>query len=181
MITLNLLPPAVKRNYESAEQLHHWLRALIVVALTVFVGTAGVVGLWVMLDRHASTVRTELQEVHDRQATSSGQDIETITQQLNTTIKLLTTTLGTPRSWTSDTADILSGLPTTISISSVEIKNNGQFHLVGVADSRQSFVQLEGVLKTNTKLSNIFTTTTASKRVAVPFDFTGQLVSSSKL
>lgn len=176
MITLNLIPPAIKHDYQTKEQLRHWLRALAVITLTVAVATAGAVGLWVMLGQHAQTVKKDLAAYEQQRTASSGKDITSTTSQLNTTIKVLTSALGEPQAWSSQATTVLNGLPTAIVITSLNIQRNGQFHLIGVADSRQSFVQLETTLKANTSLSNVATTSTASKRTAVPFDFTGTIV-----
>lgn len=176
MITLNLIPPAIKRDYQSSEQLHHWLSAIIVVTLTVAIASAGTVGLWMMMERHATAIKADLTSLQQQQATASGKDITSTTGQLNTTIKTLTSALGAPQAWSAQTTKVLNGLPLAITISSLTIQHNGQFHLIGVADSRQSFVQLDTALKANPQLSNIATTSTASKRTAVPFDFTGTIV-----
>jgi len=173
---LNLIPPAVKQEYHSSEQFNHWRNVATVAVVTVLIGTAGAIATWMMMERHSTAVAATLQKIQQTQATTNGQDITATTGQLNTTIKTLTTTLGTPRSWSSDTANILIGLPSTISIQSLTVQANGQFNLVGLADTRQSFVQLEGALKANPKLSKIATTSTASKRTSVPFDFSGTLV-----
>lgn len=176
MLLLNIIPPAIKNDYRSTEQLDHWRNVAISALVTILIGTAGAVGAWVMMDRHATTVATELRQLQQTQSTANGKDITATTGQLNTTIKLLTATLGTPRSWSSNTATIITGLPKAISISSLTIEASGQFHLIGTADTRQSFVQLEEALKSNTQLSKIATTSTASKRTDVPFDFSGTVV-----
>ncbi len=180
MITLNLIPPTMKRDLGSSQLLHHVLNSVTILAVIILIGTGGMIGGWVMLSRHASTVKAELQQLQQRQGKSDGQDITTITSRLNSTIKTLDSTLGWPRSWGSDLATILTGLPSTISISNLTVQSNGQFHLMGVADSRQSFVQLQTALKANAGLSGVTTSSTASKRTAVPFDFSGKLADLAK-
>lgn len=148
--------------------------------VAVLIGTIGIVGLWFMLNRHADQTQTELQKLQQQQASSDGKDITSTTNRLNATINTLTTTLGTPRAWSTDTITVMTGLPSTISISSLTIFPDGKFQLIGTAESRQTFVQLETTLKSNPKLTAVATVSTASRRTSVPFDFTGSILAPTK-
>ena len=160
-------------------RLHQSLSAVMVLAVMVVIGTGSLAAFYFMLNAHSAEVKEQLAHVRLSQTTTKGKDISATTSQLNTTIISLAIALGTPRSWASDTAVIEAGLPSAVTITSLTINVNGSFRLVGTADSRQSFVQLQEALTKNAKLKDVTTKSTASKRVDVPFDFTGTLLTTA--
>ncbi len=176
MLALNLLPPKVKTSYIAAAFFSHLRHILLSGFIILLIGNIGAMGIQFLLHRHATATQSELESQKNNQATSNGQDITHITSELNATIKMVATTLGEPRSWASDVSVILNGLPAAITISELTMNPNGQFTLVGKADSRQAFIEVENALKNNTRLQKITTTSTASKRTALPFTFSGFVI-----
>jgi hypothetical protein len=173
MMTLNLIPPDVKRDFASAERLRRWMGACTILTILLSLTAVGITGGWFLLQRHAQDVAAELTATQQRQQLSNDKDITGTTTTLNSTIKQLSAAVGTPRSWGRDISTILQGFPTDIVLSDITVQSNGQFRLVGIANSRQAFLQLDDVLKKNPRLTSVATTSTASKRTAVPFDYTG--------
>ncbi len=177
MLNLNLLPPRNKQALQQASVSRQWMHGIIVLLLMTCIGTGVVIGTWSILKRHAQHVHATLETLRQQQAQSTGTDIAKTTSELNSTIKTLDATLGTPRSWAADTALLLATLPTGVTLSSTTMQANGSFHLIGIAQSRQVFETLDQALKSSPHLSKVNTTSTASKRTAVPFDYTGQIIS----
>lgn len=173
MLTLNLIPPKTKQELHSGVLYRNWLRSLIVLAVFGLFGTGGLFSAQMMMHRHAAATHQELLTIQQRQAKNAGSDLTTTTGALNTTIKTIATVLGSPRSWNRDTAIVLSSLPTGTTLSELTLIGAGKFRLVGITDSRQTFVTLEQQLKDNPQLEQVTTASTASKRTAVPFDFSG--------
>ncbi|MEK7537874.1 MAG: hypothetical protein AAB619_02800 [Patescibacteria group bacterium] len=176
MLSLNLIPPQQKTDIQTTAMLRHWRRGLVMLAVLTVVGTGGVITAWQLLAGHARQVQGELTALQQRQSTRGETDITATTGTLNTTIKILSTTLGRPQSWSRNAAMVLAALPSGTTVSDLMIQAGGRFRLVGVADSRQTFVALEQTLKTHPQLQQVTTSSTASKRTAVPFDFTGLVV-----
>ncbi len=176
MIILNLIPPEQKHDLESSWLYRHWFSASVLLAIFAILSTATFSTTWYVLARHAKEVNHTLTTIQQQQAKNSSTDITATTTQLNRTIVALNTTLATPRPWSINTTTIISLLPSGVTLSLLSIQNNGAFHLVGIADSRQTFLTLDQALKGSTKLAQITTTSTASKRTAVPFDYSGQIL-----
>lgn len=173
MLSLNLIPPQLKAEYQSASSRHRWLVALNTLAVLIIIGTAGSTTAWQLLERHGRNVRNELLQTQKQQGVGTGTDITTITGQLNTTIQTLAAALGTPQAWPELARSVIDILPAGATVTEFSLAPNGAWRIIGLTDSRQTFVSLEQTLKNNPLLSKVTTASTASKRTAVPFDFSG--------
>jgi Tfp pilus assembly protein PilN len=74
------------------------------------------------------------------------------------------------------TRAVLDSLPSGVTVTTFALNPGGAFQISGLADSRQIFINLEQVLKNNPRLKNVATASSASKRTAVPFDFSGTVM-----
>lgn len=149
---------------------------MVVLTILSLAGTAVGVVTWRMMQAHATSVTDTLAQLQRKQTSDNGTDITTTTGTLNTTIKSMTTALGTPQSWSALTQTVFTILPAGVTLTKFTLAPNGAFTLSGTADSRQTFVSLDQTLKQDPRLKNVSTTSTASKRTDVPFDFTGIVV-----
>jgi Tfp pilus assembly protein PilN len=175
MLALNLIPPQLKAEHQTIVVWRRWFSALRVLLILVIIGTAGSVAVWRLLVRHEQVIRDDFNRLQ-QQGIGAGTDITTTTSKLNTTIQTISATLGTPQSWTELTRTVLDGLPSGATVSTFVLNPGGVFQINGLADSRQTFINLEQALKNNPRLKNITTTSSASKRTAVPFDFSGTVL-----
>ena len=173
MLNLNLVPPQLKAEHQSASSRHRWLVALNILAVLIIIGTAGSATAWQLLKRHGRNVHDELLQAQKQQGVGTGTDITTITSQLNATIQTMGTALGAPQAWSELAGLVIHNLPAGATIAEFSLTPNGAWRITGITDSRQTFVSLEQSLKNNPRLSKVTTTSTASKRTAVPFDFSG--------
>lgn len=173
MLALNLVPPKIKSEQRSSASLHQWLSIMVILTVFSLLGTAAGVVIWQLMERHAKTVHTELTQLQQKQSAANGTDITTTTSALNTTIKTVSTALGTPQSWATLSQTVFATLPSGVTLTKFSLAPNGAFTISGTADSRQTFVNLDQSLKKDSRLRNVATTSTASKRTDVPFDFTG--------
>lgn len=177
MITLNIIPSSLKDTLRSSARLSRWLTVVLMLLIIVVLGTGAATVAWSMLDRHAIDVHQQLVEKQQRLSTDTKGDISGTTNTLNSTIKQLSTALGEPQSWSHGVAAVLTGLPAGITISQLSLLPKGQFHLQGIATTRETFVALDTALKSNPQLEKVTTSSAPSKRTAVPFDYSGTVTS----
>lgn len=175
MLALNLIPPQLKADHQTIILWRRWFSALRVLLILVIIGTAGSATIWQLLVRHELTIREDFNRLQ-QQGIGAGTDITTTTSKLNATIQTVSATLGTPQSWTELTEAVLDSLPGGVTVSNFILNPGGTFQISGLADSRQIFINLEQSLKNNPRLKNVTTTSSASKRTAVPFDFSGTVI-----
>lgn len=174
MITLNLLPADRKHRAEVSAEEARWLPAMLTVALVAVLLAGGSFFLGSLL-----TVRQESLDAQLQSLQTTGQrklsDIVNQTTKLNTSINLLSTKIGTVRSWSSDLASVINLLPADITVTALNLTSTGQLRLEGVAKTRLSFLSLQTALTNTPLLKNVTTKSTASKRENVPFVYTAQL------
>lgn len=173
MLALNLIPPQLKDERQAVAVLKRWLSALRVLLFIVIFGTVGSIAAWQFLVRHDAAIQSDFDRLQQQQGVGTGTDITATTGKLNTTIQTISTTLGTPQSWPELTRTVLDILPDGVTITTFTLNPSGTFQITGSAESRQSFINLEQLLKNSPRLKNVTTTSSASKRTAVPFDFSG--------
>ncbi len=180
MLALNLIPPQLKSDLHAADVIQRWMWAIGLLAGLLTLGTVGLLSADRMLASHADRIHTDLIALQQRQIQNAGSDITSTTSNLNSTIKTLTATLGQPDHWAQQTTLVLAALPSGVTVNSLDLTPTGKFHLIGEADTRQTFLTLQQSLTTNHDLGQVKTSSTASKRSAVPFDFTGQVIKTNK-
>lgn len=179
MYTLNLLPPKIQQQSAITETRQRWTRASVVLCLFI-VGSFVVAGsAWFMLSRHAQSLQQQLEATRLAQSKNSATDITATTTQLNTTIKTFAAAIDVPQQWSRNAVTVLQLLPKGTSLSEFSLDAANVFHLVGTADTRQTFLNLDAALKKSPVVTNISTTSTASKRTDVPFDYTGTLTAAT--
>lgn len=176
MLSLNIIPPAVKTELRTAAALVRWLKVAMILLLLVSLGSAAAVAAWRMLDQHAAATHRDLVAQRQRLSLDAKNDITATTVTLNATIKSLSAALGQAKSWSSLSATVLTGVPTGLTITDLTLQASNQFRFKGTAATRETFVLLDQALKTNPGLTKVTTTLAASKRTAVPFDYTGQII-----
>lgn len=176
MLALNLIPPQVKVERQAAVVLQRWLSALRILLILVLIGTAGSVVVWQLLVRHDAAVQADFTLLQQQQGVGTDTDITATTSKLNTTIQTISATLGAPQSWPELTRAVLDILPSGVTITAFTLNPGGAFQITGTADSRQTFINLEQLLKNNPRLKSVTTVSSASKRTSVPFDFSGTVI-----
>ncbi len=152
---------------------------MIILLVFAVVGVGGLQVVSFMLQQHADTIHEHLLSLQQQQAQNSSTDISATTSTLNDTIKTLRSTLGTPQSWSANAAVVLRALPTGTTLSQLTIGPGRAFHVVGIADTRQTFLSLDSALQNPDVFSNVRTSSTASKRQSVPFDYQGTIISTA--
>lgn len=176
MPNLNLIPPQQKADLRQSAVLRHWRRVLSTFMTASVLGVLfGIGGLW-MLNRHAQDISTDLRALEQKQKQNLATDLTATTTALNSTIKTVGDLLGQPQSWSRDTAVVLATVPSGVTVTSVTMQLNHRFRLIGTADTRATFLELDQAMKTSTLLTQVTTTSTASKRLAVPFDYSGTVL-----
>jgi Tfp pilus assembly protein PilN len=175
MSTLNLVPPEIQRETQAENRQRLWWHIIITLFIFAFLADGVLTATWLMLDRHATTITTELRQLQDEQRQNTATDITATTNELNATIKTVSTLLPTSPAWGSNIATVLKLLPTGISLTEVSVDATGAVHLVGTCDTRQTFINLDAALRNAKTLTNITTKSKASKRTDVPFDYTATL------
>ncbi|MBI5466654.1 MAG: hypothetical protein HY975_00350, partial [Candidatus Kerfeldbacteria bacterium] len=88
----------------------------------------------------------------------------------------LQTSLGTSRQWSTVLSNLLALLPADVTVSSLDVLNNGKVTLTGVAATRQSFLALDEAMKKSPLLTGVTTASQPSKRTDLPFSYTAVLV-----
>lgn len=175
MPSINLIPPQQKAELKRTLFLSRWLRSATLVLVLSLLGTGIAVTAWQMMRQRATTVHQELVQLEQDQAKVASKDISDKTNELNTTITMVAKTLGQPQRWSADAVTVLSAVPAGNTVHEVSLQTDGRFRLIGVADTRSSFLALDQSIKTNARFSQVKTTSAPSKRTAVPFDYTGVL------
>lgn len=174
MTLLNLLPADVRQRLEQTRRLSRWQSSLWWLAANCIV--LGVVVFFVStwLGIHQETLRTQnisTSTAGDKRA----QSITAQTQRLNSTIQMLTATIGSEHDWSASAQAVLQLLPADVTVSKLTVTSLGQVTLTGEAKTRQAFLQLQSILTSTTALKNVTTTSTASKPTNVPFAYSARL------
>lgn len=175
MLQLNLLPPTLKHDLSAQESNRHWRSSFIILLVFCLVGISGLLTTKIYLQRHADAVHAELLELQRRQAEDASTDITATTNTLNTTIKQLRTAVPALQYWDRDLLTVLHALPAGVRLTEVQVSAGHVFRVTGTADTRQTFLALDTALKNPATFSKVTTTSSASKRQDVPFDYTGTI------
>lgn len=176
MTNLNLIPPERKTENSRVIKLSRWFRIVITLMVLLLVGAGVTVAGWVMLQRHAREVKDQLTALERLAKQNSDTDITGTTNSLNTTMALVAGVLGEPSSWSYETSVVISALPTGVTVTNLTLQPRHRFRLTGIADTRSSFLELDNALKTDKHLTQVTTPSTPSKRLAVPFDYSGTVL-----
>ncbi len=179
MITLDLLPPAQKRQLRLATMTDRWQQALVTAALVTVIVAAATVAELTALRQRANRTHRQLETIQASIQKDAALDITARTDALNTAVKVLQQVLGRTRSWSDDIAKIIAILPPGVTLSSLDLQTNGQVRLEGLAATRQSFLALDKALKNDKQLSNVTTTSVPAKRTNLPFTYSASLVTTN--
>lgn len=173
MPNLNLIPPQQKTDLRQSIVIRHWRRAVTMMMLFALLGLGFGITSYVLLRQHAGDVAAQLEKLDQQRKQDAATDLPATTTSLNTTIKTISELLGQPQSWSRDNAVILGIVPSGVTVTNLTLQLNHRFRLTGTADTRSTFLELDQAMKGSKLLTQVVTPSTASKRLAVPFDYSG--------
>lgn len=176
MFRLNLLPTDRKRAWALAQRLQQWRGAMIIVVLVCIFANAGMY-LFDRVQADATSVSvTDLATWQALNAKRESGQVTRTTQQLNTTIIGLKSLFAPLSTHLGSVSFFLAALPDDIQLTNCIIKSDGSFTLTGIAATRASFLALRTALDDTKLVNHLATSSTASLREKLPFEYTGSLV-----
>jgi Tfp pilus assembly protein PilN len=129
----------------------------------------------ITFEQRSQRLSAELTQLQTSARNNSAKDVTQKTTAVNATVNILATALGTPRAWAKDGSSVLSILPANVTVQKLTLQDNGQIQLTGLAKTRAVFLALQEALTSSPILQNVTTSSTASKKDDVPFDYQAAL------
>ena len=176
MTSLNLLPPERKIDLRTRQEVRRWRRAVVLSLLGCVVSIMGVVVMEMTLAQQLATSEKSLQTWKDLSAKRESGQVQAVTTHLNQSIAGLQALFSPLSLQRTALGSFFSIIPKEVTITSATFAPDGSFTLAGVAATRASFLALRTALEQSPTISASTTTSTASQRENLPFEYTGKLV-----
>lgn len=176
MTSLNLLPPERKIDLGTRQEARRWRQAVVFVVLGCVMSIVGVVIMEMALTQQLATSEKSLQTWKDLSAKRESGQVQAVTTHLNQSIAGLQALFSPLSLHRTALGSLLSTIPKEVTLTSATFAPDGSFTLAGVAATRASFLALRTALEQSPAISAPTTTSTASQRENLPFEYTGKLV-----
>jgi len=174
MISLNLLPPERKEAY-------HWrslrktaiFNSIIILSLLVYFCLPFIV-INVYLYAKAKDLDQDIYSYEQKEKIKEINSIEKSARSINNTLVSIAKLSEDQVYWTNALEDVVNKIPSGIQIFSLEITPEGNFSLIGKAQTRDEILELEKNLKQSSNFKDIqFPFENLKKKTDVDFKFTG--------
>lgn len=172
MIALNLLPPQIRRAQARAIIFEAWKRAMVVLAIGCILINAGLFAMAHMLQVRQQRVESDFTKLSQQVDNS---DLGTIRRNITTlddTLRSVSQIIPTDRNWAGEMSKLVQSLPAGVLVTQLDWTPAGSITLHGIAKLRSDFVDLDAALKANPNLTNVQTSSQASRRDTLPFEYT---------
>lgn len=176
MTSLNLLPPERKADLHTRQEARRWRQAVVFVVLGCLISIVGVIVMEMALTQQVATSEKSLQTWKDLSAKRESGQVQAVTTHLNQSIAGLQTLFSPLSLQRSALGSFFSIIPKDVTLTSATFAPDGSFTLAGVAATRASFLALRTALEQSPAITAPTTTSTASQRENLPFEYTGKLV-----
>ncbi len=176
MTALNLLPPERKVGLRTRQEVGRLRKTLVFVTLGCLASIIAIMVINITLVQQLTASEKLLQTWRDLSAKRESGQVQSVTTHLNQSIIGLQKLFAPLSFQRTSLGSLFSIIPKDVTLTSATFSTDGNFTLVGVAATRASFLALRTALEQSPAISSPTTTSTASQRENLPFEYTGKLV-----